>query len=228
VVATVEPGDVIVMMGVAPGQNWTAKRQVESGGLVGNVTLQRRPRGAHVSDVFVQPSTRQKQLVVDFGLSGVTQDGPIELVASLRDEQGKEEKRFTQTVNVKAAASQRVQVAWPWDNPRLWDVDQPNLYNLHLATRGAGVDDEPVTKFGFREVWVQGRQVFLNGTPFRIRPTLMNSGGAGQGSTRLKEAREWASTSASCGLAVPRNAAILTNRPVGMTWPIAPASRFRA
>jgi hypothetical protein len=47
---------------------------------------------------------------VDFELSGVTQDGPIELVASLRDEKGKEEKRFTQTVNVKAAATQRVQV----------------------------------------------------------------------------------------------------------------------
>jgi beta-galactosidase len=136
------------------------------------------------------PSTRQKQLKVDFELSGVTQDGPIELVASLRDENGKEEKRFTKTVNVRAAATQRVQASWDWDNPRLWDVDQPNLYSLHLATLGASVDDEPITRFGFREVWVQGRQVYLNGTPFRVRPTLMNSGGAGLGSDSLKEARE--------------------------------------
>jgi beta-galactosidase/beta-glucuronidase len=57
-------------------------------------------------------------------------------VASLRDEKGKEEKRFTQTVNVAASPTQRVQVSWPWSNPRLWDVDQPNLYNLHLQVLG--------------------------------------------------------------------------------------------
>jgi beta-galactosidase len=189
VVATIDEGDAMVMMGTAPGQNWTVKKQLHSGGIVGNVTLQRRPLGAHVSDVFVQPSTRQKQLKVDFELSGVTQDGLIELVASLRDENGKEEKRFTKTVNVKAAPTQRVPVSWAWDNPRLWDVDQPNLYNLHLTTRGVGVDDEPVTRFGFREVWVEGRHVFLNGTPFRIRPTLMGSGAMGGGSDSIKDAR---------------------------------------
>ena len=190
VVATIEEGEVEVLMGTTPGQNWTAKKKLESGGLVGNVTLQRRPRGAYVSDVFVQPSTRQKQLKVDFELTGVTQDGPIELVASLRDENGKEEKRFTKTVNVKAAPTQRVPVTWAWDNPRLWDVDQPNLYQLHLSTKGVGVDDEPITKFGFREVWIQGREVFLNGTPFRIRPTLMNSGGGSTGGPSLKEFRD--------------------------------------
>ncbi|HEX8833298.1 MAG TPA: hypothetical protein VF719_03820, partial [Abditibacteriaceae bacterium] len=190
VVATIDEGEAIVMMGTTPGQNWTVKKQLHSGGIVGNVTLQRRPLGAYVSDVFVQPSTRQKQLKVDFELSGVTQDGPIEVVASLRDENGREEKRFTQTVNVKAAAAQRIPLSWAWENPRLWDVDQPNLYNLHLTARGAGVDDEPVTRFGFREVWIQGRQVFLNGTPFRIRPTLMGSGAMGGGSGSIKEARD--------------------------------------
>jgi beta-galactosidase/beta-glucuronidase len=75
--------------------------------------------------------------------------GPCKWWPASADEKGKEEKRFTQTINVKAAATQRVKVLWPWTNPRLWDVDQPNLYNLHLIARGAGVDDEPVTRFGF-------------------------------------------------------------------------------
>jgi beta-galactosidase len=101
-----------------------------------------------------------------------------------------EEKRFTQTVTVKAAATQRLQATWAWENPRLWDLDQPNLYTLHLTARGAGIDDEPVTDFGFRETWIEGRQVFLNGTPFRIRPTLLGSGAMGGGSDSIKEARE--------------------------------------
>ena len=190
VVATIDEGEAMVLMGTTPGQNWTAKKELMSGGIVGHVTLQSRPRGAFVSDVFVQPSTRQKKLTVDVELSGVTQAGPVELVASLRNEKGAEEKRFTQTVDVKSAATQRVQATWAWENPRLWDVDQPNLYTLHLSAKGAGIDDEPVTDFGFREVWVQGREVFLNGTPFRLRPTLMGSGASGTGSDSIKEARE--------------------------------------
>jgi beta-galactosidase len=190
VVATIEEGEVMVLMGTTPGQNWTAKKELHSGGIVGNVTLQRRPRGAYVSDVFVQPSTRKKQLKVDFEVSGVTQAGPLQLIASLRDEKGNEEKRFTQTVNVAAAPTQRVQASWAWGNPRLWDYNQPNLYTLNLSAKGAGVDDEPAQTFGFREVWIQGRDVFLNGTPFRIRPFLLGTSAPDSGSQRLKEARE--------------------------------------
>jgi hypothetical protein len=40
VVATIDEGEVMVLMGTAPGQNWTAKKQLQSGGIVGNVTLQ--------------------------------------------------------------------------------------------------------------------------------------------------------------------------------------------
>jgi beta-galactosidase len=189
VVATVEPGDVLVMMGDAPGQNWTAKRELQSAGIVGNVTLQSRPRGVHVSDVYIQPSVRNKQLGVDVELSGVTQNGPVQLVASLVDESGKEEKRFTQTVNATAGATQRVKVNWAWDNPRLWDFKQPNLYTLRLTAKGAGLDDEPVAKFGFRETWIEGRQVFLNGTPFRMRPFLLGGSPMGAGDS-LDEAFE--------------------------------------
>jgi beta-galactosidase len=183
VVATIEPGDVLVMMGEAPGQNWTAKRELQTAGLVGNVTLQSRPRGAYVSDVYIQPSFRKKQLALDVELSGVTQNGPVQLVASMLDENGKEEKRFTQTVNATAGATQRVTANWAWDNPRLWDYKQPNLYTLRLTAKGAGLDDEPATKFGFRETWIEGRQVMLNGTPFRMRPFLLGTSAMGGGDT---------------------------------------------
>src|SRR4028119_2085215 len=178
------------MMGDAPGQNWLAKREMSSCGIVGNVTLQSRPKGAFVSDVFVQPSVRKKKLDLDIELSGVAQAGPVELVASLVDENGKEEKRFTQTVNATGEAKQRVKASWPWENPRLWDYKQPNLYTLKLSAKGAGLDDEPAIKFGFRETWIDGRQVFLNGTPFRMRPTLMGTGAMGGGSGSIQEAFE--------------------------------------
>src|SRR4028118_1754038 len=50
VVATIDQKEVLVMMGNEPGQNYTVKAELQSGGLVGNITLQSRPMGAHVSD----------------------------------------------------------------------------------------------------------------------------------------------------------------------------------
>ncbi|HEX8834825.1 MAG TPA: glycoside hydrolase family 2 TIM barrel-domain containing protein, partial [Abditibacteriaceae bacterium] len=190
VVATTDQKEVLVMMGDAPGQNWTTKAELLSAGLVGNVTLQSRPLGAHVSDVYIKPSTRKKQLGLDVELTGVKQGGPVEIVARLLDEQGREEKRFTQTINATAQPTQRVQFAWDWDNPRLWDYKKPNLYTLSLSTKGAGIDDEPAERFGFREVWIQGRDIFFNGTPFRVRPTLMGSGAMGAGSGSIQAALE--------------------------------------
>ncbi|HEX8550703.1 MAG TPA: hypothetical protein VF681_04020 [Abditibacteriaceae bacterium] len=190
VVATLDKAEALVLMGEAPGQNWTAKAELQSGGIVGHVTLQSRPRVAFVSDVFVQPSTRKKQLGVDVELSGITQAGSVQLVASLLNEKGVEEKRFTQTVNVTAKPSQRVQANWAWENPRLWDFNQSNLYTLKLSAKGAGVDDEPVARFGFREVWTQGRHVYLNGTIFRVRPVLLGTGAGADAEKRMTEARE--------------------------------------
>lgn len=39
----------------------------------------------------------------------------------------------------------------------------------------AGLSDDYAQSFGFREFWIEGRNYFLNGTPFRARPELANS-----------------------------------------------------
>ncbi len=53
--------------------------------------------------------------------------------------------------------------------PACGNVGQPNLYHLRLRATGAGMDDEYAQGFGFREFWVAGRELFLNGTPIRLR-----------------------------------------------------------
>ncbi len=102
-------------------------------------------------------------------LAGVRQIGRAEFVAELLDEQGTVEKTFTADAAVAAQERQTIALSWPWANPRLWDVGQPNLYTLRLNVRGEGLDDEYEQEFGFREFWVQGRKFFLNGTEIRLR-----------------------------------------------------------
>ena len=104
-----------------------------------------------------------------WSLTGVKQAGRVQFVAEMLDEKGAVEKSFTADAAVEAKETQTLTLSWPWADPRLWDVGQPNLYTLRLKVKGAGLDDEYNQKFGFREFWVEGRKFFLNGTEIRLR-----------------------------------------------------------
>jgi beta-galactosidase len=174
VVATTDKAESQVLMGDAPGQNWTTKAQLESGGLIGAVSLMSRPKGAHVADVWVQTSVREKKLRLQVELSDVPAAGPVQITASLCDETGREEKRFTTTAQADKAGKPVINAAWDWNDPRLWEVGKPNLYTLRLSVSGpGGMSDEYAQTFGFREFWVEGRDFYLNGTKLRLRPTML-------------------------------------------------------
>ena len=145
-------------------------------GLTGSVFLESRSSEARVTDVFVRTSTRKKAVSVDVELSGVKQAGPVQVVADMLDEKGEVEKSFTADAAVDANETQTLALSWPWTDPRLWDVGQPNLYTLRLKVKGAGLDDEYEQGFGFREFWAEGRKLFLNGTEIHLRQPCFYNG----------------------------------------------------
>ncbi len=179
VVSTAEAGEVRELMGMIPGQNTIRKAERDSGGLIGAVTLRTRPAAARVADVFVRTSTRKKELTLEVSLAGRTARGAVTITARAVNAKGRVEKTFapvTLTPGPSADANEQTGSAtWGWDNPRLWDLDQPNLYTLQVTVTGAGIADAISQPFGFREFWVRGRDIYLNGTPFRMRPTLLNT-----------------------------------------------------
>jgi beta-galactosidase len=149
-------------------------------GLTRSVFLESRASEARVTDVFVRPSTRQKTVSLDVEITGVKQAGQVRFVADMCDAKGVVEKSFTAEAAVEAKETQTITLSWPWADPRLWDVGQPNLYTLRLAAKGAGLDDEYDQEFGFREFWVEGRKLFLNGTEIRLRQGCFYYGEAPQ------------------------------------------------
>jgi beta-galactosidase len=138
-------------------------------GLTGSVFLESRCSEAHVTDVFVTTSTRKKNLSLDVEISSVKQAGRAEFVAEMLSEKGEVEKTFTSEAGIDDKKVQIVTLSWPWTNPRLWDIGQPNLYTLRLKVKGAGLDDEYEQEFGFREFWIEGRKFFINRTEIRLR-----------------------------------------------------------
>lgn len=178
VVATPEQGEVRNFMETADRQVSTSKAALVARGLVEDVVLASRPLDASISDVFVQPSVRKKRIVVTVELNGVTAAGTITAEARFSAPGADAvERTFTATAAVKDQPKQTIDLAWEWPDPRLWDTEHPELYDLRLHLRGAGIDDEAMVTFGFREFWIEGREFRLNGLPIRLRPTL--AGGSG-------------------------------------------------
>ncbi len=160
------------LMGVEAGQVSKSEAKLTTRGIIGEVFLTSRPHGARVSDVFVQTSTRKKELKLDVELTGVTQPGAAKFTAEILGADGKAEKSFEAEAPLTAKDVQTVALAWPWPDPKLWDFKQPNLYTLHLKVQAPGLSDDYPQSFGFREFWIEGRKFFLNGTEFRLRPNL--------------------------------------------------------
>jgi beta-galactosidase len=69
-------------------------------------------------------------------------------------------------VTVGAGGTATVTFTRPWTNPRLWNQQDPHLYQLKITTDSG---DTYTTRFGFREIAVSGTDILLNGEPVLLR-----------------------------------------------------------
>jgi len=150
-----------------------AVRKTIPGGLSGYVTLQARPAEAEITGVFARPSFREKNLSVDVDV----RSGLAAKAASLRIQVLDTEGRGGQvpgavTVPLVVTGEGTQTVAIPWAEPRLWQLGDGYLYRLKtslLDARGRVLHEPEPESFGFREVWVEGREIMMNGRPVRLR-----------------------------------------------------------
>ncbi len=180
VVATPDAGERIQFMGYAVESK--VKSELASAGIIGDVILKSRPSGAHIADVFVQPSVRNKSVTLDIEISNVTSAEPIKLTVRMLNEQGQAEKTFSSNARLEVKSAQTVQLTFPWESPRLWDLNEPNLYTASVAVQGADINDDYPQVFGFREHWIEGRKFFLNGKEIRWRPITWHGNSAASAS----------------------------------------------
>jgi hypothetical protein len=131
-------------------------------GITGDVLLSWRPATA-IADVQVTTSVRRKRLEVRVQSAGIAAAAVNWSVRSTVLDDGKPvlalpEKPIAETGNSV------VEVVW--DDPVLWGpapYSTPKLYILRTElVRAGAVVDRRFTRFGFREVRVEGRDVLLN------------------------------------------------------------------
>ncbi len=188
VMAATSQAEITRYMGTGKGQVTKEKAVLGTKGLIGDVLLQSRPRGAHVTDLFVNPSTRRKNLSLTVTLDA---DPGAELAARAKivNAAGQVAQEFTATGwAVPADDGFGLQFAWDWANPHLWESDDPYLYRVELDLTGKNFHDCVAREFGFREFWIEGRDFYLNGVPLRLRTAPIHEYGIIAGQTELIEA----------------------------------------
>ncbi len=129
-------------------------------GIVGDIDLAWRPT-QHIEDVFVTPSVRRHRLEAKVTTAGLA--AGFTLRAAVLDD-GKQVLAIdAQSVTANTPAT----LAADWRDPVLWGpppYGQAKLYTLRTELlKGGKVVDREFTRFGFREVWIEGRDVMLNG-----------------------------------------------------------------
>ena len=147
----------------------TVKGTVERRGLCGDVFLVSTPPGARIDDVQVNTSVRKWTITFDVALQGLAPGMSFRLKAEVNDK-GRTIKEFTSAAFTAADVKEgRYALAAAWKPDKLWDTSTPqNMYGLKLSLVGGGqvLDVFRPLRFGFREFWIEGRDFYLNGTPF--------------------------------------------------------------
>jgi len=150
------------------------KATVFNRGISGNVTLLSRPKGINISDLFILTSVRNKTIKFIVSLDSIQGSKNIEFNFKIYDLAGKLAKEFSASKEV-SGDTQPIEFTYDWQDPKLWDFLQPNLYNLKANVKLNEESDQVCQRFGFREIRIKERDILLNEKPFRTRLTMVNS-----------------------------------------------------
>ena len=127
-----------------------------------------------VEDVTIRTSVRRQSLEVTWELSNTTDtECTLEVCPSVHDwdltlrsgvtASALELQSFEITVPAKGNVMHSIQVSWT--GAKLWQPESPNLYVLKTVLPEQETHCE---RFGFREVWIDGGDVMLNGYPLHL------------------------------------------------------------
>lgn len=141
-------------------------------GLYQSVSLRARP-AVHVSDVQVQTSVRKGEITAIYTVRNTGKTTvKARIAASVHPVNGGSAVLTLPAVDVELPGYVATQVIakGPFKDVELWQPDHPTLYSLRtLLLDGEKRLERVDTRFGFREVWFEGRDFYLNGIRCNLR-----------------------------------------------------------
>ena len=151
-------------------------RRAVPGGIAEPAALLAEPLPAALDNVRVETSYRERQLRVHLQTAVHEAVPGATLHCQVAELDGRTvglpacEAPLSATAPADEPVAQTLTT--PWTNPHCWDVLAPYLYQLQVSLRSADgkvLDQYPPVRFGFREIWTEGKELMLNGHRLRLR-----------------------------------------------------------
>jgi beta-galactosidase/beta-glucuronidase len=144
------------------------KGSVPRRGLCGDVFLMAMPARARIDGVRVETSVRRSQVTFDAALAGLDSGRLYTLRAAISRE-GRQLAQFdSPRLTTADLAGGHYRFTGDWKPDRFWDLHTPShMETLSLSLHDGGDGTLDVfwdERFGFREFWIEGRDLFLNGS----------------------------------------------------------------
>ncbi len=170
------------------------KGTVARRGLCGDVYLIGAPQAARVEDVKVETSVRRGDITFSSTVTGIARDSQYVLRAIISSE-GKDPAKFeSKPFKAGDLSEGRFAFSAMWKPERLWDIHTPqNVYEVKLSLVDAGgkvVDTSFGARFGFRELWIDGKDFWLNGSRIFLSAVPVDSATIGAAAANYAAAHE--------------------------------------
>lgn len=134
--------------------------------------------GVILEDVTIRTSTRNETIDIEFLLHNTTDMSHIVQVNAFISDWKREAEpspehallSFDQKeVTLTPGESKILAVSEKWENAQWWYPEDPHLYSLTTQVTADGAQtDIHHERFGFREVWIDGPDIKLNGYPLHL------------------------------------------------------------
>jgi len=138
-------------------------------GLCGDVYLTCSPERERIEDVRAEPSFQNGTLGVRARFANLAKGEKYRLNVQILD-QGKPVKSFS---GPEFFGGDTTYFKESWKPQKLWDTDTPsNQFEMSVSLQSASgkqLDVALKRKFGYRELWIKGRDFILNGTRILIQ-----------------------------------------------------------
>lgn len=147
---------------------WGCCIATEQAGIWQDVQLEARP-AIHIEDVTIRTSVREAKITVITTVRNASGEPFAGTVAAAVEDAGAEALVLPEVeVCIEPGATAAVTQQAGWASYRAWCPHDPYLYHLRSEVRRGGqAVDVTRTRFGFREVWIEGHRIMLNGVPQR-------------------------------------------------------------
>jgi len=158
--------DVIAIFGDTNAPR-SGEATVNRRGLCGDVFLVATPTGTRITGVNVETSVRKGEITVHAALENPDPDVRYALRVNILDN-----NKLLHTIESKNnPVNGRITVTERWKPEKLWDIHTPeNMYQAEISLQRIDgeryhlVDEAIPVRFGFREFWIDGRDLYLNGS----------------------------------------------------------------